>query len=87
MSWTDDDIPWDRFRADLIEGDLVRLIAAASLVEHNAGEYGRYLARVFADDAAFCAELGRWVAEERQHGEALRRWAMLADPGFAGATA
>ena len=87
MAWTNDDIPWDRFRRDLIEADLVRLIAAASLVEYNAEAYGRYLAAVFADDAAFSAELTRWVDEERPHGEALRRWSTLADPTFAGDTA
>lgn len=80
--WTLDDIPWDRFRRDLVDPDLLRAVKAAALVEHNADDYVTYLCNVFADDAEFCAAARQWGVEERQHGMALARWAQLADPQF-----
>jgi rubrerythrin len=80
--WTLDDIAWDRFDAGKVDPEMVRLIKAAALVEHNGGDYALYLHGVFADDPAFRAEADRWSREEVQHGEALGRWAQLADPGW-----
>lgn len=80
--WTLDDIPWNRFRPDLVDPDLLRAVKAAALVEHNADDYVTYLCNVFADDAEFCAAARQWGVEERQHGMALARWAQLADPQF-----
>jgi hypothetical protein len=80
--WTLDDIPWEQFDRSKVDPDILRLVKAASLVEQNGGDYARYLCSVFHDDAAFQAVAQRWGAEEIQHGEALGRWAMLADPGF-----
>jgi rubrerythrin len=81
-SWTLDDIPWERFDRAKVDPDLLRIIKAASLVEQNGADYARYLCSVFHDDPDFQAVARRWGAEEIQHGEALGRWAMLADPGF-----
>ncbi len=80
--WTLDDIPWHRFDRARVDPDLVRVVKAASLVEQNGGDYARYLCNVFADDPAFQAAARRWGDEETQHGQALGRWAGMADPGF-----
>ena len=80
--WTLDDIPWDRFDRSRLDPELVRIVKAASLVEHNGGAYARHLCLVFADDPEFQETARRWGAEEVQHGRALARWAKLADPEF-----
>jgi hypothetical protein len=80
--WTLTDIPWDRFDPTKVEPDILRLAKAASLVEQNGADYTRYLCNVFADDAAFQDAARVWGGEEVQHGEALGRWSMLADPSF-----
>lgn len=81
-SWTLDDIPWERFDRSKVDAEILRIIKAASLVEQNGGDYAVYLCNVFADDADFQAVARRWGAEEIQHGQALGRWAMMADPEF-----
>jgi rubrerythrin len=81
-SWTLDDIPWDRFDRNKLDPDIVRLVKAASLVEHNGGAYAHHLCRIFHDDPDFQQNARRWGAEEIQHGRALARWAELADPEF-----
>ena len=81
-SWTLDDIPWDKFDPSKVDPELLRIVKAASLVEQNGGDYARYLCGVFHDDRDFQEMARRWGAEETQHGQALGRWAALADPGF-----
>jgi hypothetical protein len=81
-AWTLDDIPWDRFDPAKLDPEIVRIVKAASLVEHNGAAYAHHLCRVFADDPAFQETARRWGEEETQHGSALARWAALADPGF-----
>jgi len=81
-SWTLDDIAWERFDRSKVDRELLRLVKAASLVEHNGADYASYLCRIFHDDAAFQQMARRWGEEEIQHGVALARWAELADPGF-----
>ena len=81
-SWTLETIWWDRFDASKVDPEILRNIKAAALVERNAQDYGVYLGRVFADDAAFMELVNGWVVEEIQHGMALGRWAQLADPGW-----
>ena len=78
--WTLEDIAWDRFDASKVDPDLLRIVKAASLVEHNGGDYAIYLENVFAGDAEFQGAARAWAKEEVQHGEALQRWAELADP-------
>ncbi len=80
--WTLDDIPWDRFDAARVDPELIRIVKAASMVEYNGGDYGRYLCSVFSDDADFKDAAEGWAVEEIQHGAALARWAKLADPSF-----
>ena len=86
-SWTLEDIAWDRFDGARVEPDILRIVKAASLVEQNGGDYAHYLCNVFHDDPAFQAVARRWGDEEIQHGQALGRWAELADPGFSHAEA
>jgi hypothetical protein len=87
MPWELDDIPWNRFEPGLVDATTLALARTACLVEHNSGEYGRYLKEVFSDDPRLHAPIDGWVAEEVRHGEALRRWCELADPRFDFATA
>jgi len=81
-AWTLDDIPWDRFERTKLDPEIVRIVKAAALVEHNGAAYAHHLCRIFADDPAFQETARRWGEEEIQHGAALARWALLADPEF-----
>lgn len=81
-SWTLDEIAWENFDRSKVDGELLRIVKAASLVERNGADYAQYLCKVFHDDADFQAVAMRWGAEEIQHGAALARWARLADPDY-----
>jgi len=80
--WSLEDIPWDRFDSGKLDADLVKVVKAASMVEYNGGDYAAYLCNVFDGDADFQTAARSWAAEEVQHGEALGRWAAMADPSF-----
>ncbi|MBI3499527.1 MAG: ferritin-like domain-containing protein [Proteobacteria bacterium] len=80
--WTLDDIPWGEFDRSKLDPGILNLVKAASLVERNGGDYTTYLCSVFHDDPEFQAAARLWGEEEIQHGEALARWAALADPSF-----
>jgi rubrerythrin len=80
--WRIDDVAWDRFDPAGVDPTLLRLVKAAAMVELNGTDYAIYLNRVFADDSDFRQAADRWAAEEVQHGDALGRWAMLADPAW-----
>jgi hypothetical protein len=78
--WRMEDVAWDKFDPARLDPSLVALVKAAAMVERNGPDYGIYLNRVFHDDPAFQAAADTWSVEEVQHGNALGRWAMLADP-------
>jgi len=80
--WRIADVAWDKFDPDRVDPAIVPLIKAAAMVERNGDDYARYLANVFPDDAMFRAAAEAWAVEEVQHGDALGRWAMLADPAW-----
>ena len=80
--WTLDDIPWQRFDPERVDPDLMAVVKTAALVERNSSDYAAYLCNVFPQDAAFQEAARAWAVEEAQHGEALGRWAELADPSF-----
>lgn len=80
--WALDDIAWARFDPSRVDPEILGIVKASALVEYNGGAYARHLCRVFHDDPAFQANARRWGREEIQHGEALGRWAGLADPDF-----
>ena len=75
-------INWELFDPAKVDARLLRLAKGASLVEYNSNDYVTYLRNVFADDPAICQSLDQWGAEEREHGEALARWAKMCDPNF-----
>ena len=81
-NWALDDIAWGDFDPSRVDPELLELIKAASLVESNGLDYAVYLCNVFPDDPEFQTAARAWAAEEVQHGQALARWAQLADPGF-----
>lgn len=80
--WTLDDIAWPTFDGARVDTDILRVVKAAALVERNAADYTTYLLRVFKDDPDFAVLAEDWRQEEERHGEALARWATLADPSF-----
>ncbi len=80
--WTLNDVDWSRFDPSKVSSDLLQVIKTAAMVERNGADYGRYLCNVFRDDPDFCVVAQQWAVEEEQHGMALGKWAMLADPDF-----
>jgi rubrerythrin len=83
QGWTMDDVHWSLFDPTKVEPGLLAAIKAAALVEYNAPDYVGYLKRVFAESGSKMLEsIERWGAEESQHGQALGRWAEMADPSF-----
>ena len=80
--WRIDDVAWDRFDPARVDPRIVPLVKAAAMVERNGVDYAIYLGRVFVDDPDFRQAIDNWAVEEVQHGDALGRWAMLADPGW-----
>jgi rubrerythrin len=80
--WTLAAIAWEKFDPAKVDADILKVVKAAAMVEHNGGDYGTYLCNVFHDDPAFQLVARDWAAEEIQHGQALAQWAALADPGF-----
>ncbi|HMB75576.1 MAG TPA: ferritin-like domain-containing protein [Kiloniellaceae bacterium] len=81
-AWRPDDLPWAHFDPSKLDGNLLKVVKAASLVEFNGADYAIYLCNVFNDDPEFQAAAKTWAAEEIQHGAVLARWAALADPTF-----
>lgn len=78
--WRMDQIDWDSFDASKVDPDVVPIIKAAAMVERNALEYSAYLGSVFREDEPFRQAADHWAVEEVQHGDALGKWACLADP-------
>ena len=80
--WTLEDIRWEDFDASKVDPDILRAVKAAAMVEFNAPDYVTYLCNVFSDRPDVKEAIHKWGTEEVQHGQALARWAELADPGF-----
>jgi hypothetical protein len=80
--WSIDDIAWDRFDPARVDDGILRVIKAAAMVERNAADYTAYLGKIFQDDADFVSLLEHWRDDETRHGDALGRYAALADPSF-----
>jgi rubrerythrin len=78
--WRIEDVAWDRFDPRAVDQALVPLVKAAAMVERNGRDYAVYLGRVFRDDPDFRKAVDNWAEEEVQHGDALAKWATLADP-------
>jgi hypothetical protein len=83
QGWTLDEVQWSAFDPSRVEAPLLAAVKAAALVEYNAPDYVAYLKRIFTDSTPATLDwIERWGAEEAQHGQALGRWAEMADPGF-----
>lgn len=82
MTWTLEDVQWDRFDPSKVDPALLSVVRAASMVEYRSADYVAYLCKIFADDEAFKDAAQIWGDEETQHGRALGKWAQLADPSF-----
>jgi hypothetical protein len=80
--WRVEDVAWDRFDPSSVDPEIVLLVKSAAMVERNGTDYAVYLKNIFHDDPAFCQAADTWAVEEVQHGDALGRWASLADPGW-----
>jgi hypothetical protein len=80
--WRLEDVAWEKFNPAEVDPEIVKLVKSAAMVERNGTEYAVYLCRVFKEDPAFCQASNHWAVEEVQHGDALGRWAELADPGW-----
>lgn len=80
--WHIDDVAWDRFDPSKVDPAIVPLVKAAAMVERNGTDYAVYLGHVFEADPDFRNAADYWAAEEVQHGDALGRWGMLADPAW-----
>ncbi len=80
--WKIEDMDWDRFDPAKVDPKIIPLVKAAAMVERNAADYTQYLCSVFHEDPDFCRAAGYWSIEETQHGDALGKWAMLADPSW-----
>ena len=78
--WRIDEVAWDRFDRSKVDPETVPIMKAAAMVERNGTDYAAYLNSVFHDDPAFRQAADNWAIEEVQHGDALGKWAMLADP-------
>jgi hypothetical protein len=80
--WKIEEVAWDRFDRAKVAPEIVPLVKAAAMVERNGTDYAAYLNGVFHDDPDFRQAADYWAEEEVQHGDALGRWAMLADPAW-----
>ncbi len=80
--WHIEQVAWQAFDPSKVDPGIVPLVKAAAMVERNGDDYATYLCNVFHDDPDFQQAARNWAVEEVQHGEALGRWAMLADPGW-----
>ncbi|WP_135466715.1 acyl-ACP desaturase [Crenalkalicoccus roseus] len=80
--WRIEQVAWDRFDPSAVDPQIIPLVKAAAMVERNGGDYALYLNRVFHDDPDFRQAADNWAVEEIQHGDALGRWATLADPSW-----
>lgn len=78
--WRIEDVAWDQFDPAQVDPAVVPLVKAAAMVERNGMDYAVYLGRIFRDDPDFRRAADNWAIEEVQHGDALGKWAMLADP-------
>ena len=78
--WRISDMDWGAFEPSRVNRALIPMVKAAAVVERNGTDYAKYLCNVFHDDPDFAQAARNWAVEECQHGDALGKWAMLADP-------
>lgn len=82
QKWKFEDIDWSLFDPQKVDPEMVRVIKAGSVVEHNGYDYGLYLQGVFEGDKLFENEIESWSNDEIKHGKVLAEWVKLADPTY-----
>ncbi|MBS0272102.1 MAG: ferritin-like domain-containing protein [Proteobacteria bacterium] len=82
QKWKYEDIDWSLFDSSKVNPEIVRIIKAGSVIEHNGSDYGRYLNNVFENDPVLRKEIQSWSADEIKHGKVLADWVKLADPSY-----
>ncbi len=80
--WKFEDINWSLFDPQKVNPEILRVIKAGSVIEHNSSDYELYLKNVFAGDEVFHREIEWWSKDEVKHGKVLAEWIKLADPTF-----
>src|ERR1700756_1866116 len=83
--WSLDDIPWHAIRHEAVTQSkaFFFLVASASLMESATDLYTENLIEFFVGDDEVTSWLEHyWLAEELQHGRALRRYVETAWPQF-----
>ncbi len=80
--WQIDEVAWSTFDPSRVDPAIVPLVKAAAMVERNGTDYAVYLNNVFHQDPDFRQAADNWAVEEVQHGDALGKWSMLADPSW-----
>lgn len=80
--WKFEDINWSLFDPQKVHPEVLRVIKAGSVVEHNGSDYGRYLKSVFKGDKLFEKEIDAWAKDEIKHGAVLAEWVKMADPTY-----
>ena len=80
--WQIDEVAWSSFAPARLDPAIVPLVKAAAMVERNGTDYAIYLNNVFHNDPDFRQAADNWAVEEVQHGDALGKWSMLADPSW-----
>jgi hypothetical protein len=85
QSWTLEDIPWDEIDRQVMSGEeiLFYLVTTASFVESATDTYTHNLVDYYAGEPEIASWLrDHWLAEELQHGHALKRYVQLTWPFF-----
>src|SRR3990167_9383383 len=82
QKWKFEDINWSLFDQSKVNPEILRVIKAGSVVEHNGADYGLYLKNVFREDSLFLKEIEAWSKDEIKHGKTLAEWVKLADPSY-----
>lgn len=80
--WKFEDIDWSLFDPRKVDPEILRIIKAGSVIEHNGSDYGIYLKNVFTGDPSLQKELEFWSKDEIKHGKVLAEWVKLADPTY-----
>lgn len=80
--WQIEQVAWNRFDPTRLDAGIVPLVKAAAMLEKNGVGHADALSRRFRDDPEIRRIAADWAVEEARHGDALGRWAMLADPGW-----
>ena len=80
--WKFEDINWSLFDPQKVNSEILRIIKAGSVIEHNGSDYGIYLKNVFAGDTPLQKEIEAWSKDEIKHGKVLAEWVKMADSTY-----